>query len=141
MTRDEILTEARSWIGTKWQHQASLKGVACDCVGLIRGVYTALTGEAVDIAADYSRWPDLRQPDEQLRAELLKYCTEVPIDEAKPGDILLFVFPQPARHVGILAGDTFIHAWTDVNKVVEIRYDAVWRRVTKGVFRFPGVVD
>jgi NlpC/P60 family putative phage cell wall peptidase len=39
-----ILEEARSWIGTPYQHQASLKGVGCDCIGLVRGVWRAVYG-------------------------------------------------------------------------------------------------
>ena len=35
---EEIVAAARSWIGTPYRHQASLKGVGCDCLGLVRGV-------------------------------------------------------------------------------------------------------
>ena len=37
-----VIAEARSWIGTPYRHQASLKGVGCDCLGLVRGVWRAL---------------------------------------------------------------------------------------------------
>ena len=33
-----------SWIGTPYRHQASLKGVGCDCLGLVRGVWRAVIG-------------------------------------------------------------------------------------------------
>jgi len=35
---------ARSWIGTPYVHQASVKGVGCDCLGLLRGVWRELVG-------------------------------------------------------------------------------------------------
>ena len=38
----EIVAEARNGIGTPYRHQGSLKGVACDCIGLVRGVWRAL---------------------------------------------------------------------------------------------------
>ena len=41
ITRDAIVAEARAWIGTPYRHQASLKGVGCDCLGLVRGVWRA----------------------------------------------------------------------------------------------------
>jgi hypothetical protein len=44
MTPDRIIAEARSWIGTPYRHQASLKGVGCDCLGLLRGVWRAVMG-------------------------------------------------------------------------------------------------
>ena len=31
-------TVARSWIGTPYVHQVSVKGGGCDCLGLVRGV-------------------------------------------------------------------------------------------------------
>jgi cell wall-associated NlpC family hydrolase len=39
MKRPDIVEEARSWLGTPYHHQAALKGVGCDCIGLLRGVY------------------------------------------------------------------------------------------------------
>src|SRR3954451_5564191 len=39
ITRTAIVAEARAWIGTRYRHQASLKGVGCDCLGLVRGVW------------------------------------------------------------------------------------------------------
>ena len=42
LTRAAIVAEARAWIGTRYRHQASVKGVGCDCLGLVRGVWRAL---------------------------------------------------------------------------------------------------
>ncbi|MEM1422329.1 MAG: peptidase P60, partial [Pseudomonadota bacterium] len=39
---DQIAYEASRWIGTPYRHQASLRGVGCDCLGLLRGVWRAL---------------------------------------------------------------------------------------------------
>lgn len=38
VSRDDIIAEARSWVGTRFQWNQSLKGVACDCKGLVWGV-------------------------------------------------------------------------------------------------------
>lgn len=53
-TRSAIVTEARTWIGTPYQHQASLKGVGCDCLGLVRGVWRELIGEEPERASPYA---------------------------------------------------------------------------------------
>lgn len=42
--RVRVVEIARRWIGTPYHHQASLKGVGCDCLGLVRGVYRELCG-------------------------------------------------------------------------------------------------
>jgi len=140
--RADIVKEAREWKGTKWVHQASRKGIGCDCVGLVRGVYTAVTGNPVDLSIDYTRTTHLHGKEEKLKNEISRFCDEVPLNQEREGDLLLFGFLNfPAHHIGILAGKTFIHAWEDVGRVVEIPYDAVWKRLTKAVFRMPEVED
>jgi hypothetical protein len=42
VTREAIVAAARSWLGTPYHHQASLKGVGSDCIGVI----TALSAVA-----------------------------------------------------------------------------------------------
>ena len=36
--RDEIISEALTWLGTPWRHQACCKGAGVDCLHLIAGV-------------------------------------------------------------------------------------------------------
>jgi NlpC/P60 family putative phage cell wall peptidase len=141
MKRDEIITSARTWIGTKWQHQACLKGVACDCIGLIAGVGSefGLTVAAEDL--NYSQRPVRKT--EKLYDTFKKYLPEIPLADAKPGDILLFGYTNfPAYHCGILSHDGFvIHTWVDVGKVVESRLDVNWRAARRFAFQYPGVKD
>jgi len=64
ITREGIVAEARTWIGTKWQHQTSLKGVATDCVGLVGGIPRTLgmtggdTWDRDPAFTGYGRTPD-----------------------------------------------------------------------------------
>src|SRR6478752_1062671 len=48
------LQEARLWLNTPYQHQASLRGVGCDCLGLVRGVWRALVGKEPERAPPYA---------------------------------------------------------------------------------------
>lgn len=143
MDRDAIVKEAREWIGTKWQHQASVKGAGCDCAGLVRGVYRELTGNGVDIPFNYpSTWHLFK--DEPRMYNTLKECAgkEIPCESLEPGDIVTFSFREkfPDHHVGIVTGEgTFIHAYLDVKKVVETRMDETWKNRLRHAFRFPGV--
>ena len=52
-----VIDIVRSWLGTHYQDQASLRGVGCDCLGLARGVWREVVGP--DCRA--SSW-DRRQP-------------------------------------------------------------------------------
>ena len=54
---ERVLTEARSWMGTPWHHQARLKGVGVDCIGLVVGVCSAL-GLPLEDSKNYARYPD-----------------------------------------------------------------------------------
>ena len=42
--RQALVAEARAWLGTPYRHQAALRGVGCDCLGLVRGVWRAVHG-------------------------------------------------------------------------------------------------
>ncbi len=48
-----VVALARRWIGTPYRHQASLKGVGCDCLGLVRGVFAEITGKAAEAPPPY----------------------------------------------------------------------------------------
>lgn len=142
MKRSEIIGEAKTWMGTKWQHQTALKGVACDCLGLVIGIARKF-GQEVDAAdLNYSQMP--HHFEEKLYEKMKKYVIEIPVSEAKPGDILLFGFSPdwPAYHVGIVSYDGFIiHTWMDVGKVVETRLDSQWLANLRYAFRYQGVED
>lgn len=143
MKRQDIIIEAKEWLGTKWQHQASLKQVACDCVGLVRGVYRELTGIDVDIAIDYPATWHLFKKEERLYNEAKRHMVEIRKDEARPGDVLVFGFyDHPASHVGILTSpDTFIHSYQDIGQVIETRLDDAWKKRLRFAFSYPGVLD
>ena len=44
MSRADIVRAAGDWLGTPYRHQASVRGVGCDCLGLIRGVWRECIG-------------------------------------------------------------------------------------------------
>ena len=54
-TRDDVVAVARTWLGTPYHHQASLKGVGTDCLGLVRGVLCELYGDHAEEPPAYSR--------------------------------------------------------------------------------------
>jgi NlpC/P60 family putative phage cell wall peptidase len=61
MSPEEIIAAARSWIGTPYRHQASLKGVGCDCLGLLRGVWREVMGAEPEAPPPYAAgWAESR---------------------------------------------------------------------------------
>lgn len=49
-----VVAEALSWVGTPYRHQAALKGLGCDCLGLVRGVWRALYGGELERPGPYA---------------------------------------------------------------------------------------
>ena len=138
--RDEIVRLAREWIGTPYQHQASLKGVGADCLGFLRGVWREAVGEEPEAIPAYSpAWAELGAPD-QLVVGAFRHLLPRPMDaEIRPGTVLIFRWRAhlPAKHCAIATGpETFVHAH-DGASVAEVALLPIWRRKLAGLFDFP----
>ncbi|NVO15454.1 MAG: C40 family peptidase [Rhodoplanes sp.] len=152
-SRERIVAEARGWIGTPYRHQASLKGIGCDCLGLVRGVFRAVVGREPEAPPPYTPdWAEATGCDTLLDAairHLIRIDAEASASGAfalgafAPGDVLLFRWRAglPAKHAAIVTSDdTMVHAH-DGARVAEVAIAPWWRRRIAGVFAFPGVSD
>lgn len=134
-----VLAEARLWLGTPYRHQASLRGVGCDCLGLIRGVWRGLLGVEPEAVPAYTPFLAELAGGEPLLAMAQRHLLPAPPGEITPGTVLLFRWRAgvPAKHCGIAtAPGHFIHAH-DGAAVAEVPLPALWRRRIAGCFLFP----
>jgi len=134
-----VIVAARSWLGTPYHDQASLRGVGCDCLGLARGVWREVVGPEPFLVPAYSRDWGESGPREVLAEGARAVMIELPAADAPPGALLLFrMMPRAiAKHVGILtAPDSFIHAYERLG-VIEQPLTAPWRRRIAFAFLFP----
>ena len=140
---EHIVTEARGWIGTPYHHQASLKGVGCDCLGLIRGVWRGLYGEEPEVPPPYTPdWAEARGS-ETLLAAASRHLQAIDLAQAGAGDVVLFRWRAhlPAKHCAILTGPaSMIHAH-ELTPVAEVPLGPWWRRRMAAAFRFPDAGD
>lgn len=143
LARVDVVAAARQWLGTPYHHQASLRGVGCDCLGLVRGVWRDLLGPEPEAPPPYSRhWAGSRG-EEALALAAARHLLPVPPVAARPGDVLLFRWRShaPAGHCAILvAPDAMIHAH-DGAAVCEVAFTPWWRRHLSHAFSFPEVRD
>jgi NlpC/P60 family putative phage cell wall peptidase len=134
-----IVPLARAWLGTPYHHQASIRGVGTDCIGLIRGLYRELYGREAEAAPAYSRdWAEA-SGEETLLAAACRHLVEIAPEQAVPGDVLVFRYRgrSVAKHAAILATPTtMIHA-IEGAPVSEVALSPWWRRHLAGAFRFP----
>ncbi|MFE1602109.1 NlpC/P60 family protein [Methylobacterium sp. ID0610] len=139
MTRARVVGLARTWLGTPYHHQAALKGVGCDCLGLLRGVYAEFYGHAPEEPPPYTpSWAEDHGA-ETLRDAARRHLAEIPIPDAQAGDVLLFRWRErlPAKHCAILSDrDRMIHAY-DGHAVLESWIPPAWSRRIAHAFRFP----
>ncbi|MCF6443480.1 NlpC/P60 family protein [Nereida sp. MMG025] len=137
---DIIVAAARSWIGTPYQHQAALKGAGADCLGLVRGVWQEVLGDApVDLPAYSEDWNEARGS-EHLWTAAARILA--PAHSQAEGQVLLFRMRDGgiAKHLGITAtrdgAPSFIHAYSG-HGVVENALTAPWRKRVVARFAFP----
>jgi len=144
IARADIIAEAREWLGTRWHHGASLKGVGCDCIGLVVGV-AGMCGVAEAEAfwvdwelAGYGRQPD---PAVLLRA-CDKYLDRRPGLNPAAADVVVMRFEREPQHFGIATDAepmTMIHSLAAARKVVEHGLDSLWRGRIVRLYSFRGI--
>ncbi len=146
-----IVKITRSWLGTPYRHQASLKGVGCDCLGLVRGVFAEACGRPAEEPPPYSRdWAEASGRETMIEGAA-RHLTRIAPDDAQAGDLLIFRLRPGAmaKHCGILTETPFvapgahragsakmIHA-VEGAPVCEVHITQWWRRRIAAAFRFP----
>lgn len=145
-TRRAVLAAARAWLGTPYQHQASLRGVGCDCLGLVRGVWREVVGPEPETPPAYR--PDWAESggEETLLAAARRWLVELDRAEARPGDVLLFRMAPgvPVKHCALLSAvpteadkhSRMIHAYWG-RAVVESWIVPWWAGRVAAAFAFP----
>jgi NlpC/P60 family putative phage cell wall peptidase len=137
---DDVVRVARGWIGTPYHHQASVRGVGADCLGLVRGVWRELYESEAETPPAYSRdWAEATGAETMLAAAR-RHLYEIAPSEAHAGDVLIFRLRAGAvaKHAAILSSpNSIIHAM-DGAPASEAALTPWWRRRIAGAFSFPG---
>jgi cell wall-associated NlpC family hydrolase len=149
--RRAIVADARTWIGTPWQHQGRIKGLGVDCIGFVVGAAQAsglvTADQLASLPANYGRFPHANLFLRTLREHMIT----VPgpgVSNALIGDFVLVCVANFPWHIGILTdynghgglGEPFglIHAVISINSVTEQRFDPSHIKV-HSVYRLPGL--
>lgn len=136
--REDIVMHARYLLGVPFRHQG-YNQFGTDCAGLIRWTYAKLgLGEPVIDAYE-------RSPNGVTLMEIMRrYGTEIAIDQAAFGDVLVFEFAADLpQHLAIITdypgGVGMLHSYSTIGKVCEHNLDQKWQNRICAAFRFPGV--
>ena len=114
MERQEIIDEARKWIGTRWRHQGRNEH-GIDCVGLLIVVVEKFNLR-VFYENNYRRSVDFTA----LIEPFYTHCRRKSISKKQPGDIILMRDAILPCHAAIVSDKTnIIHASAIRRKVIE----------------------
>ncbi len=140
---NDIISQARTWLGTPFHHQARLKGKGCDCLGLIVGVVDelGLKDKFGQPLSGYDEVTYSKEPDgAYLMQKLTELLEEVPLTQAQAGDLALFTVRDNPQHMAFLTDheDTLgmVHSYAPARRVVEHRLDDDWKSRLVKVFRW-----
>lgn len=140
-----VLAAARSWIRTPVRWEQSLKGVGCDCRGLVAGAARDVgLAEAGEIEASIVGYAG-RIREANLLAGLARLFDPVPLADRRAGDVLAFRYParfgraMTVQHLAIDAGANgrMVHAYMgEPALVLEVPIDRFWTRRLHSAWRW-----
>ena len=141
-TNQEIVSEARKWLGTPFHYQGRIRGIGCDCLGLVVGVASALgihSKQGGKLASydvqDYDHTRDQMLLHESVEKHLVRTA------KLEIGSIVVIKCEGNPQHIGII-GDypygkfSLIHACMKSDKVVEHRVMKKMLEQIKGIYSF-----
>jgi cell wall-associated NlpC family hydrolase len=120
--RAAVIAEARTWLHTPWRHCSNVKGPngAVDCAMLLAQVFINAGAIPPFDPRPYPQFHMLHSDEERLLG-VVKHLggSEVPLERAQPGDILLYRLGRVYSHGAILVEPQLvIHSWVKNRKVV-----------------------
>lgn len=135
ITVEELIEDARSWIGVPYHHQGRSRA-GIDCIGLVIALLRD-RGALPDGFRDDAKYGRVPQP--LLVEGLTRWCTasDVPVR----GGLVGIQWPRTrfVSHVALFTGTTLIHAYARTERVCEHAYGGHWLKLTRGYWKLPGV--
>jgi NlpC/P60 family putative phage cell wall peptidase len=136
-TRENVVAEARTWLGTPYHPMARVKGVGVDCAQILAAVYGAVGLAPADLDLGYYP-PDwhLHRSEERYLAQIERHA-KGRTDEPLPGDVALFRFGRCVSHSGIVvAWPLVVHAYLGRGVVLSRADEAELQGRAAGFYTF-----
>lgn len=115
--RELIVREAMSWLGTPYRHRCDRKGVAADCLGMMKACFRD-SGLIPEIGPyEYSPQWHLHRSEERFLAGVEVFAAET--NEPLPGNVAMYQEGRCFAHCGIIVhGGNLVHASWRAREVV-----------------------
>jgi hypothetical protein len=113
--RNEIVAEAKTWLGTPYRGWSCLKGCGVDCGQLIYGVFrnTGHVPVINNLPKDYSLQVAQHRASTEYVDLIAVYFREIPEAKVLPGDVVCYKLGLAFAHAGVVVTwpEHIIHAF------------------------------
>lgn len=128
---EQIAAAAEAMVGIPFRHQGRNPKLGVDCVGVVLCSVWAAGCEVPDCLG-YGPIPNASM----LMRELEGRADRVHMDDAMPGDVMLFQRHGSPTHFGIMvAGNHFVHAHQKTGSVRKDELSRLWRSLLHSIWR------
>jgi cell wall-associated NlpC family hydrolase len=134
-TREDVVREALTWVGTPFHHCTGIKGAGVDCAHLLWKVYIAVGMIPDEPLPKYKPQWFMHRKEPLFLQELIKRgAKKIDASAALMGDVLMYDFGIHAAHGSIMIdANTIIHAYVPVGHVclgsrreLADKFDSAW---------------
>lgn len=135
-TGDDIVTEARKWLGTSYGHSKGDggPGTSVDCSGLVLQVYKKFGYDLPWFVGDPTKETNYNQA--TCGTAVDNYITQGNYSNLKKGDLIIFHgHSGDAWHIGIYSGNGYVINAQNTGGVVEAVLNRYWGNYAVGVRR------
>ena len=139
--KNVILKQARTWLGTRFQHQGRIKksygqNGGVDCIGFIIELARELE---ICIEDNYSYERLAKGNFLKIKADMI--LKNKNIADLCATDIVLLKIEKDPQHFALVGenvnGLTFIHSYAPLKQVIEHNMDESWYKKIISVYKFP----
>jgi cell wall-associated NlpC family hydrolase len=138
--RNDVVEEARNWIGTRWRHQGRNE-YGIDCAGLIIVVASKFGLQDTNPV----NYPRRTNGDMFVTYFEAAGMVRIPYEDRLPGDVILTQDHGLPCHCGFLSMkhgvEHYLHGYALRRKVVEEPFDPYWKDRMTHVMRFPKIEE
>lgn len=128
MTREQVVAEARTWLGTPYHRRSAIKGVGCDCATLLYAIYRncGVIQEDEDIGAYTDDWWS-HTSEENYMLRVVRHAEKIAervgytSDKVEPGNLLL----MKAANSRVYNHGAIVTAWPRIVHCIQPRVEEV----------------
>lgn len=137
MTRDDIVFDARRWIGTPFKHQSRVLDHGGDCVAMVEWLGLKYGIIVEGYRTNYGPEPKMREIMQSMIDAGLERLRS--IEDRLPGDVLFIQYRKEPQHLGILTPTGIVHGYSGAGCYVETQFNSRLLDGLRSVWRWPGI--